>query len=147
MTDRPRPGTDTDRDIRAEIDSLRSSTSAVLEIVRPLSTVPELLRRATDMGQRAEKLDDAIKELSGRIHASDLTHAKLEAAVQTLSARVGDVIASVNTRIDRQEVSLAALAVRVISLETDRVRVKAWAALIGALAGVATVVVGWLLRR
>jgi tetrahydromethanopterin S-methyltransferase subunit G len=146
------------RRVGDEVSQMRAAMLSMIPTIRQLANVPQLLqvqanqiselrRWSTDLGAVHTKLDDTLGELNDRLREVEVNNARFEATVSTLSTRIGEAFGSSTKRIDKVETEVerleTSLVARIGSLETDRTRVKAWAALIGFLAAIA----GWLVTR
>ncbi len=99
-----------------DLSELKQMTSEMLGSMRALAPLPDALKTHT------EKIDLAVGALDGRLDQLERAHIKIEATLEMLATH--------------EE--------RIKSLEDDRTRLKAWAALIAFLASIGAFVVGKL---
>jgi hypothetical protein len=148
------------RNLGGEVERL----SATLAGLTDLSSVPELLRvqgarmaALLEWREASAKAQDrmalAIETFDRRLNDVNLSFVRMESQIAALSSRIGEVASSLSGKVravrgeldelgDRVDSELkklgerfGALDTRIVSLENDRRTIKAWAVLIGFLAG------------
>jgi hypothetical protein len=96
--------------VNDQLNELRAMTAELLAAMRALAPLPETFRA------HADRIDRALGALDARLDLVERAQIKLEATIGTL-------------KLDEQEQ-------RIKSLEDDRIRVKAWTALIAFLGSI-----------
>ncbi len=149
------------RDAAAQIGELRGMAGEMLRTVRVLANVPAALnaqalqiaelRRGMEL--MATKFDRALELLDNRIALVECSHVKTDSTLVTLENRVAEAFAGATRLVDqldeafekrsaKHDGAIDKQEARIKSLEDDRLRVKAWVALIALLSSVAAFLVG-----
>ncbi len=105
--------------------------------------IKEIQRRTAQMNTAAAKLDTALGTLNEELAEMRLEREREKHERVLLATRVTNEIDTMKGRLVSSEEAKSEHSERLKSLEVDRTRVKAWAALIGLLAGIGA----WLLAR
>lgn len=93
----------------------------------------DLRQMTAEMLATTRSLAPTLAALDGRLDQLERAHIRTEAAIATLAEKLTE-----------KHSGLAELEKRVKSLEDDRIRVKAWAALIALLGGIGSFLAGHL---
>lgn len=134
------------RKAHGELEELRAIANQLSTIVAPLSQLPQVLRVqatqiaelrgwATSINDAAKKLDAAVVQLTAELQEMRLDRVKQSAALEALETRVTTEVAAIRKELEAVTERADKASGRIESLEHDRIRVRAWAALIGLLAG------------
>lgn len=154
------------RHVTEQLGELRSTIDGMLAGLKPIASVPALLQaQGTHLGElrgwvntmqaASAKLDATLTQLDHRLDTVERDSITVNATMNGLTSRLAEMFGAITSRIEKDAAGAAKIAedhearldaiedhrtdtheARIKSLEDDRIRVKAWAALIGFLAGV-----------
>lgn len=146
------------RHIDVRVAELGAGVKSLSEIMVPLRNVPGVLRaqalqidqiqrRTAGLHAATTKLDEAIDGLNKELQAMRLEREREKHARELFEHQVTSEFKAMHGRLATHEEAKADHSERLKSLETDRTKVKAWAALIGLLAGILATIGAWVASR
>lgn len=146
------------RHIDVRVAELGAGVKSLSEIMIPLRNVPgvlraqalqinEIQRRTAGMQKVETELGTALDALNRELGELRIERLNDKHARELFEQRITNEIAAVKERVETNEETKADHSNRLKSLETDRTKVRAWAALIAFLAGILAAVGAWVAKN